>query len=274
MPNSNDNTDPPIMKGDTLDNSKSKRKRLPADPQNIGSEKDADTAAPTKSLRNEGQKSARSAPSTLTLKTQLETTATAFPRDSPQLPPSPSPATKKDGPMLLADSPSQQLSTPTTPTDIFRPNAQQPPAPGMENGNIDQMDMEQPAQVSIRDRMAAANEHGDTESTNRTSAWNPLDKYTNSDMDPVHLGHPMAALKNIDLDTIGSWEQIPGVKLLAQPFGAYTNKIENHNALKALIFAALIEITNADKVSICAPRHSPTTNRNPFSFLIHNLSEK
>jgi len=176
--------------------------------------------------------------------------------------------------MLLADSPSQQLSTPTTPTDIFRPNARQLPAPGTENGNVDQMNTEQPAQVSIRDRMAAANERGDTESTNRTSAWNPLDKYTNSDMDPVHLGHPMAALKNIDLDTIGSWEQIPGVKLLAQPFGAYANKIENHNALKALIFAAVIEITNADKVSICAPRRSPTANRNPSSFLIHNLSEK
>jgi Zn-dependent M28 family amino/carboxypeptidase len=89
-------------------------------------------------------------------------------------------------------------------------------------------------------------------------------------MEVVHYNHPMAVLKNIDLDTIGSWETIPGGKLLAQPFGAYTNRTENHSILKSLIFAAVVEITNAIGVSVCAPRRSPTANRNPTAFLIHN----
>jgi hypothetical protein len=198
------------------------------------------------------------------------TTATLL-RDSPQPPPSPSPAAKKDGPTLLTN---RSPSTPSTPSDIFRPGPLLlPPSVEIDN-NTTPTNTEQTTQVSIRDRMAAAEERGETTSTNRMSSRNPLDKYTDHEMEEIHYNHPMALLKNIDLDTIGSWEEIRSGKLLAQPFGAYASNVEHHSAIKSLIFAAAVEITNAVNISVCAPRRSPTADKNPISFLIHNLSEK
>jgi hypothetical protein len=236
-----------------------------------------DTTAPTKTSRNEGQRSARSAPNTLSLKSQIETiyptASVTLIEDSPQ-PPSPSPATKKDGPILLTDRTPQQTSTPSTPTDIFRADTLAFLPPGEDDDAITQINEEQPTPTSIRDRLAAAEERGDTVIMNRTNFRDALDKYTNGEMEDVHYNHPMAALRNIDLNVIGSWEEIQSGKLLAQPFGPYASKVENHSALKALIFAAVVEITKAANVSVCAPRRSPTAERNPTSFLIHNLTEK
>ena len=85
-------------------------------------------------------------------------------------------------------------------------------------------------------------------------------------MKDVHYNYLMAALKNIDLDAIESWENIPNGKLLAQPFGAYVNKIENHNILKALIFAIVVKITNIVNISVCASRVAPQPKgTQPFS---------
>ncbi|KAI0264827.1 hypothetical protein BGY98DRAFT_1103272 [Russula aff. rugulosa BPL654] len=128
--------------------------------------------------------------------------------------------------------------------------------------------------VLIRDRLAAAEERGDATVINRMNTRNPLNKYTNKEMKEVHYNHPMAALRNIDLETLSSWEDIPSRKLLAQPFGAYTNKIENFSILKALIFATVAKITNTANISVGAPRRSPTVDENPSFFLIHNLTEK
>jgi hypothetical protein len=128
--------------------------------------------------------------------------------------------------------------------------------------------------MSIRDRMAAAEERGETTVVNRRFSRNPLDKYTDAEMKDVHYNHPMAALKHTDHETISSWEAIQSGKLLAQPFRAYANKIENHSILKALIFAAVAEITDAVNISVCAPRRNPTAKKFPTSFLIHNLTEK
>jgi hypothetical protein len=83
----------------------------------------------------------------------------------------------------------------------------------------------------------------------------------------------MAALANIDLETIGNWEEIPSRKLLAQPFGEYAYDIKNHSTLKALIFAAAAEIMDTTNISVSAPRRSPKANRNPTTFVIHNLTE-
>lgn len=122
--------------------------------------------------------------------------------------------------------------------------------------------------------MEEAEEWGETASQTRMNSRNPLDKYTNDDMKPVHYNHPTAALRNIDPDILGSWEAIQTGKLLAQPFGAYASKAENHNGLKALIFAAVVEITDTTNISVCAPRRKPNSPKNPTSFLIHNLTEK
>ena len=178
--------------------------------------------------------------------------------------------------MLLTDRTPQQTSSPTTPTDIFRTSTLIPSNLQLrdEDDNAAEIDEELTTPMSIRDRLAAAEERGDTTVMNRSNFRNPLDKYTNNEMEDVHYNHPMAALKFTDFETITSWENIKSGKLLAQPFGSYANKIENHKTLKALIFAAVAEITNAVNISVCAPRRNPSAKRNPSSFLIHNLTEK
>ncbi|KAF8494912.1 hypothetical protein F5888DRAFT_1635838 [Russula emetica] len=249
----------------TIEGKKAKRKRQ--EMRNADDKKEAETAAPTKALRNERRKSARSAPSTLTLRSQIDATYTT------------SPATRKDPPMFPTNTTPQQSSNPTTPTDIFRSGTLSLPPPREDDGERESHDTshtskEQRTQRTIKVRMAEVEEEDESETMNRTSPWNPLTKYTEHEMRDVHYNHPMAALRNIDLDTIGKWEEIQSGKLLAQPFGMYATKVENHSTLKALIFAAVFEITNEADISVCAPRRSHTAERNPNSFLIHNLTEK
>lgn len=92
-------------------------------------------------------------------------------------------------------------------------------------------------------------------------------------MPTVHLTHPMAALSDIDLDLIEEWEDLPDGKLLAQPFGEYADDQKNHGPLRSLIFGAVIEITKAHQVTICAPQQKPTSIQAPTSFLIYNLTK-
>ncbi|KAI0282256.1 hypothetical protein BGY98DRAFT_1094321 [Russula aff. rugulosa BPL654] len=137
--------------------------------------------------------------------------------------------TNQNSPKLLTDRTPQQADTPSTPTDIFRTGTLPPLPSENEDENTAQTGEEQATTMSIRDRIAEAEEWGENTMLNRTSTRNPLDKYTNHKMKEVHLISPMAALRYIDLEIVGSWENIKTGKLLAQPFGAYANKAENHN---------------------------------------------
>ncbi len=107
----------------------------------------------------------------------------------------------------------------------------------------------------------------------RPNQRDPLDKYTKGEMPKVHHSHPTAALDDMDHETIAEWDSLPNEKLLAKPFGAYAFNAANHNELRALKFGAVVEITKAHGVTVCAPRQSHTSNKTPTSFLIYNLSE-
>jgi hypothetical protein len=149
-----------------------------AETQYTGDEKEANPAVPTKASRNNGQKSTRSwprtAPSTLTVQPQLEATrqhtlVPTAPRNSPQLPPSPSPATKENTPQLLTDRLYQQGDAPATP-DIFRTGNASPQLPVAESHDDDTTQPNTAPQTSIRDRMAAVEQRAKQRSpTGRTS---------------------------------------------------------------------------------------------------------
>lgn len=135
---------------------------------------------------------------------------------------------------------------------------------------------EKKSQISIKDRVAAAEERGKLKITSGPNQKDPLEKYTTIPKDDnlvVHHPHPMAALSDIDHNLIGEWENLPEGKLLAQPFGDYAAEQKNHGKLRSLIFGAVVEITNAHKVTVCAPQQNPSSNKMPISFLIYDLTE-
>ena len=127
--------------------------------------------------------------------------------------------------------------------------------------------------MSIMDRVAEAEKHGETKTTKRPNTRDPLEKYTKGTMLKVHLACPMAALCNIDCAVIGYWEKLPNEKLLIQPFGIMALDQDNHENLKSLIFGALIEITNAHTITVFAPSPHLGSEITPLSFIISNLLE-
>lgn len=85
----------------------------------------------------------------------------------------------------------------------------------------------------------------------------------------IHYAHPTAILDFLDVDLV-----LPKGKLLAQPFGPDAKNPDKHAQLKALLFATIIEITDSQDVSVCAPKAKANQNQTPFSFFIYNLSEQ
>ena len=78
-------------------------------------------------------------------------------------------------------------------------------------------------------------------------------------MPPIHYAHPTAILDHLDVNLVGDWESLPKGKLLAQPFGPDARSIDKHSQLKALLFAAVMEIMGSRDVSVCAPRAKPNS---------------
>ena len=130
---------------------------------------------------------------------------------------------------------------------------------------------------SLKDRLLEAEERGGPLGNSRSNSRSPLDKYTKAPsegMPPIHYAHPTAILDHLVVNLVGDWEMLLKGKLLAQPFGPDSRNAEKHPHLKALLFAAIVEITNSTDVSVCAPRAKANSYRTPFSFLIYNIMEQ
>jgi len=193
--------------------------------------------------------------------------------NSPQFPPSPSPNTQRNQQSLLTAKTTQLGSGTAEPQTPSRPGTTLPQQINTDESPSGQPQTTQKIQRSLKDRVAAAEERGETKPASGPDSWDPLEKYTQGEMPKVHHSHPMALLSDIDINLIGEWEELPDEKLLAQPFGDYAAERKNHGTLRALLFGAVIEITKAHKVTVCAPQQSPTSNKPPKTFLIYNLSE-
>jgi hypothetical protein len=127
---------------------------------------------------------------------------------------------------------------------------------------------------SLKDRLLEAEERGGPLGNIQSHIRTPLDKYTKGLMPPIHYAHPTAILDHLDVNLVGDWESLPKGKLLAQPFGPDARSIDKHSQLKALLFAAVVEITGSRDVSVCAPRAKPNSYQTPYSFLIYNITEE
>ena len=153
----------------------------------------------------------------------------------------------------------------------MNPGSTEDPKQQRNNGNLTRQPSK--TQMSIKDIVAAANQRGDTNSDIRSDPRDPLEQYTKGEMPQVHLAHPTAALSDIELDTIGEWEALPGSKLLAQAFGGYAANPKTHGTLWTLIFGAVLDITKSNTAAVCAPQQSQTSTKTPISFLIYKLTE-
>ena len=127
---------------------------------------------------------------------------------------------------------------------------------------------------SLKDRLLEAEEREGPLGNVQPTIRSPLDKYTKALMPPIHYSHPTAILDHLDVNLVGDWENLPKGKLLAQPFGPDARSIDKHPHLKALLFAAVVEITDSHDVSVCAPKAKANSYRTPFSFLIYNITEQ
>ncbi|KAI0274588.1 hypothetical protein BGY98DRAFT_935770, partial [Russula aff. rugulosa BPL654] len=113
---------------------------------------------------------------------------------------------------------------------------------------------------SLKDRLLEAEERGGPLGNIQSHIRTPLDKYTKGLMPPIHYAHPTAILDHLDVNLVGDWESLPKGKLLAQPFGPDARSVDKHSQLKALLFAAVVEITGSRDT--------------PYSFLIYNITEE
>jgi hypothetical protein len=124
-----------------------------------------------------------------------------------------------------------------------------------------------------KDRLIEAEEQGSIFS-NRMTAHNPLDKYTEATFPLIHYAHLTTIFDHLDINQVGEWENLLKGKILAQPFGPDAQSIGKHPHLKTLLFAIIVEITNSHNVSVCAPQPKTNLYRTLFSFLIYNISDK
>ena len=157
-----------------------------------------------------------------------------------------------------------------TSTPGANPHNNAPPTPGGADPN---QSFSTPSK-SLKDRLLKAEERGGPLGNTQPTARSLLDKYTKGPMPPIHYAHPTAILDHLDVNLVGDWESLPKGKLLAQPFGPDARSVDKHSQLKALLFAAVVEITGSRDVSVCAPRAKPNSYRTPFSFLIYNVTEQ
>ena len=131
-----------------------------------------------------------------------------------------------------------------------------------------------PQSKSMKERLVEAEERGNYLGGYALNSRDPLDKYTKAEMPTINYAHPTAIFDHLDVNVVDDWENLPKGKLLAQPFGRDTQNIEKHSHLKALLFAAIVEITKSHDVSVVAPKPKPNSKRTPYSFLVYNVSEE
>jgi hypothetical protein len=131
--------------------------------------------------------------------------------------------------------------------------------------------------LSLKERLLAAQERGNKVSTNTNTntAKDPIEKYTPqpAKKPEIHYSHPTAAFDNIDIDQVCSWENLPGVKLLAHPFGHEVRTPELQPDIKMKVFSAIVEITQSNKIGFYAPKRGASPRETPTVFLIYNLTE-
>jgi hypothetical protein len=194
-----------------------------------GEPNDAQTAAPPPPApeTTKGEKKRRTEQNEGTPTPTLPST----PIFDPQLPPShaTTPSFLNDNLQAYITSPSPHPGTNTPKfynidlealldnTDVDMPSA----------GDVDMSlvgsDQEPPSAItsSLRERLLAAREHRNKVNTHTNVTKDPIEKYTPQPVKKpeIHYSHPTAAFDNIDIDQVCSWENRPGGKLLAHPFG-------------------------------------------------------
>ncbi len=94
------------------------------------------------------------------------------------------------------------------------------------------------------------------------------------DMLLIHYAHPTATLDHLDVNLVSDWKNLSKGKLLVQPFNLDATTISKHPQLWSLLFATVVEITNSQDVSVCAPKTKANSPHTSFSFLIYNITEK
>jgi hypothetical protein len=110
----------------------------------------------------------------------------------------------------------------------------------------------------------------------RTNPRDPLDKYTVAVMPQVHDARPSTNFELIEPEVFDEWETFPNMKLVAIPFGIKTRDNVDYTNVRNLIFAAVKEIINAERLGVSAPvpnKHAKRTKEMPTTFLISDLTE-
>jgi hypothetical protein len=95
-------------------------------------------------------------------------------------------------------------------------------------------------------------------------------------MPQVHDAYPSSNFELISPSVVDEWETFPGLKLAAIPFGVKTRESFDYNTIRNLIFSAVKEITNAERLGVSAPEpnaHAKNTRERPLTFLIFDLTE-
>ena len=130
--------------------------------------------------------------------------------------------------------------------------------------------------TSLKERTIKAKERGSEINTNiaAPTSKDSIGKYSKEVMPKVYYSHPMAAVDHINIDQISNWEELPGGKLLAHPFGHEVKSAVNHQKIKADLFAAVEEITQLKTIGISSPHSYPSASGMPTVFLIYSMTSQ
>ena len=128
---------------------------------------------------------------------------------------------------------------------------------------------------SLRDCLLAVKERSPQINANTAMPKDPIDKYTKQPKKEIgiYYSHPTAAFDNININQVCSWENRPGGKLLAHPFGHEVRTPELQSKIKKKIFAALAKITMSENIGFYAPKPGFSLWEMPTVFLIYNLTD-
>jgi len=192
----------------------------------------------------------------------------------------PSEASTEDLSMLLAPDVAMNNPTPPSPGPALDPMAAlftkpsqplRPLAVSCSEGNLFNPGP-LPVQASIRARVEEYTALCFQEPN--SSSCNALNKYTKAIMPTVHDAFLTALYEHIDLQLLDTWERCAGEKLLIQPFDNIADNIQAHTNLRPTILAAILEITQAEHLSISVPIPKPNAKQTPMTFLAYNLSHE
>ena len=115
-----------------------------------------------------------------------------------------------------------------------------------------------------------------TTGTPNALARDTLKKYINVEMPEIHMANPSALFDLVESPLLKEWDNYPEGKLAIIPFGIEIHSQLQVRNLRNLIFTAVAEITQAERLGLSAPRPNEKANsisRHPMTFLAYNLTE-